>query len=143
MKVYSLLIIFLVSTACSKNNANNENCKFLLDLGVNETVNLSLPQYSQLDFISVPVYIPNAGNGGIIVTKTGTSSYVAFDAADPNHIFSSCSVLSIDGINGICGCDDKNEYNLFNGLPAKSGILPCSLRPYRVEKSGNTLLIFN
>ncbi len=128
-------------TSCSKNSVN-KNCNFLLDVGVSLQLNLNLPQYSQLQFPSNPVYVANAGNGGIIVTNTGTG-FVAFDAADPNHAPSSCSVLSISGINGTCGCDDKNEYNLFNGLPVGNASLQCPLKAYRIEQNGNSLLIFN
>ena len=66
-----------------------------------------------------------------------------FDAADPNHVPSACSVLTLSGINGICGCDDENEYSLFNGLPVNNSSLRCPLKAYRVEVNGNTLLIFN
>ncbi|WP_034041929.1 hypothetical protein [Wocania ichthyoenteri] len=141
MKPYLYLLIVLIFTACSKNSVD-KNCNFLLDVGVNISINMSLPQYSQLAFVSNPVYIPNAGNGGIYVTNTGTG-FVAFDAADPNHIPSSCSKLTLSGINGICGCDDENEYSLFNGLPVNNSSLRCPLKAYRVEENGTTLLIFN
>jgi len=141
MKPYFYLLILIVFTACSKNSVD-KNCNFLLDVGVNVSINMSLPQYGQLQFPSNPVYVPNAGNGGVYVTNTGTG-FVAFDAADPNHIPSFCSVLTLSGINGICGCEDANEYNLFNGLPAKNSGVRCPLKAYRVEQNGNTLLIFN
>ena len=85
---------------CSKKDNYDENCNFLLNVGVNLSLNLNLSQYNQLTFPSNPVYVPNEGNGGIIVNNTGTG-YVAFDAADPNHGFSNCSILSIDGIEGV------------------------------------------
>jgi len=141
MKPYFYLFLLLIITSCSKNSAD-KNCNFLLNVGVSLQLNLNLPQYSQLQFPSNPVYVANAGNGGIIVTNTGTG-FVAFDAADPNHAPSSCSVLSISGINGTCGCDDKNEYNLFNGLPLGNVSLQCPLKAYRVEQNGNSLLVFN
>ena len=141
MKAYFYLFLLIIMTSCSKNSVN-KNCNFLLDVGVSLQLNLNLPQYSQLQFPSNPVYVANAGNGGIIVTNIGTG-FAAFDAADPNHAPSSCSVLSISGINGTCGCDDKNEYNLFNGLPVDNASLQCPLKAYRVEQNGNSLLIFN
>lgn len=141
MKPYFYLILLLVLTSCDKNSID-ENCNFLLNIGVSEQINLNLPKYSQLQFPSIPVYVENVGNGGVIVTNNGTG-FVAFDAADPNHAPSACSVLSIDGIFGVCGCDDENEYNLFSGLPKDNGSLRCPLKAYRVEQNGNTLLIFN
>ncbi len=140
----TLIIVFttLLFNACSKNDDPITGCNFLLNVGVNVTINLSLPQYNQLNFVSNPVYISNAGNGGIIVTNTGTG-FAAFDASDPNHTPSSCSVLNISGLEGICGCNDENKYSLFTGQPLENPSLRCSLKAYRVEQSGNTLLITN
>jgi nitrite reductase/ring-hydroxylating ferredoxin subunit len=136
------IILFITLVSCSKNSNENENCKFLLDIGVNEVVNLNLPQYSQLQFAGNSVYIANAGNGGILIASTG-ADFFAWDAADPNHAQSSCSVLVNSGLNATCGCADKNEYSLVNGLPLNNSELRCGLRNYRVERNGNTLLISN
>lgn len=142
MRILIALICVLILTTCSSNSLNDENCQFLLDVTVNESINLNFPQYSQLQFPSNPVYIPNTGNGGVIITNTG-SGYAAFDAADPNHIFNACSVLTIEGLNAKCGCDDENVYNLFTGQPVNNGSLRCSLKRYRVEQNGNILVVFN
>lgn len=142
MKSFFLLLLVLIITSCSKNSVDNKNCRFLLDLGVNEVLNLNLPQYSQLQFAGNTIYIPNAGNGGIIVASTGTDFY-AWDASDPNHTPSNCSTLTISGLEGTCGCGDENTYSLVTGQPLNNGALQCGLRNYRVEKSGNTLLISN
>lgn len=132
------LAIILVVT-CSENDDNN-NCNFLLNIGVNTSLNLNLPQYNDLNFISNPIYVQGYGNGGLIVTNTGTG-YVAFDAADPNHIPNSCSIISISGLEGICGCEDANKYSLFTGQPLENSNLRCSLKAYRTEISGNNLII--
>ena len=127
---------------CSRDN-NGNNCRFLLNLGVNVEVNMNLPQYSsQLPFPNNPVYIANHGNGGIVVNNVG-SSYRAFDAADPNHTLSGCSTISINGIIGTCGCEDANQYSLLDGQPMNNGSLRCGLKEYRVDVSGNTLIISN
>ncbi len=135
-----VLCIFLWS--CSERNNYNDNCNFLLNVGVNVSLNLNLAQYNQLNFPSNPVYVPVLGNGGIIVNNTGTG-YVAFDAADPNHTFSDCAILNITGIEGICGCDETHKYSLFTGQPLQNSNLQCSLKPYRVERIGNELFISN
>ena len=134
-----LSVVFLLG--CSSSN-ETEDCKFLLDIGVNTSINLSLPEYSQLQFAGNSVYIPNHGNGGVIVASTG-ADFLAWDASDPNHAQSNCSVLINSGLNATCGCDDKNQYSLVNGQPLNNGDLRCGLRNYRVEQSGNTLRIFN
>lgn len=143
MKIKTLICstIFLAAClGCSKDNTSNANCNFLVNLNVSTSLNLNLSQYNQLTFPNNPVYVPNEGNGGIIVNNTGTG-YVAFDAADPNHIFSDCSILSINGLEGICGCDDTNKYSLFTGQPLENSELRCGLKAYFVESNGTTLYV--
>jgi hypothetical protein len=141
-KLKTLIPLALIFIGCSKANNYDESCNFLANINVITSINLNLSQYNQLTFPSNPVYVPNVGNGGIIVNNTGTG-YVAFDAADPNHIYNSCSVLSINGIEGLCGCDDNNKYSLFTGQPLENPELRCSLKPYFVEINGNSLFISN
>ncbi|WP_298238645.1 hypothetical protein [uncultured Algibacter sp.] len=140
MKYFTVIfgITFLLS--CSSNREENENCKFLFDIPINEVINLNF--YQELLFSGNSVRIPNVGNGGIIIAFTG-ADYLAWDASDPNHAQSACSVLEPSGLNATCGCEDKNEYSLVNGQPLKDGTLRCVLRNYRVEQSGNTLIISN
>ena len=141
MKNFLTLLTFALLVSCSKSDDNN-NCNFLQNLGVNASINLNLPQYSQLQFTSNSVYIPNQGNGGIIVTNVG-SGLRAWDAADPSRTASSCSIMTIDGANAKCGCGDENEYSLFIGQPLNEA-LPCGLKEYRVTPTGsNTYSITN
>jgi len=137
-----ITVLLLTCVGCSKKNSIDPNCNFLANINVVVTLNLNLSQYNQLTFPNNPVYVPNEGNGGIIVNNTG-AGYVAFDAADPNHIYSDCSILSIDGLNGICGCEDANTYSLLMGTALENSALRCTLKPYFVESSGNTLFISN
>lgn len=102
---------------------------------------MNLPQYSQLKFTSNSVYLANQGNKGVIVINVG-GSYRAWDAADPNHEQSACSLLTITGANAVCGCIDANTYSLFTGGSIKTQ-LPCGLKEYRVTSSGNSLIITN
>ena len=130
-----IFLICLFLAACSKNNTIN-NCNFLLNAGVNYNLNLNLPQFSDLQFPSNSVYVPNQGNGGIIITNNGTG-IVAWDASDPNHAPSACSIMSITGgINATCNCGDGNEYSLITGQSINEP-LPCTLKIYRVEQTGN------
>ncbi len=140
MKHFFLFVSLILLTSCSRNNSD-ENCKFLVNAAVNANVNMNLPQYSQLKFTSNSVYIANQGNKGVIIINNG-SGYRAWDAADPNHEQSTCSLLTINGAEAICGCPDANTYSLFTGGPVGSQ-LPCGLKEYRVSQSGNSLIITN
>ncbi|UKM65878.1 hypothetical protein GSB9_02449 [Flavobacteriaceae bacterium GSB9] len=136
------LACFGLLWSCSSNVVDDKNCRFLLDINVNLSIDLSLPAYSQLQFAGNSVYIPNVGNAGIIVASTGVDFY-AWDASDPNHAPSECSALVPSGLNGTCGCGDGNTYNFVTGTPDGNAGLRCPLRNYRIERSGNILTIYN
>ena len=137
VKFYFIICLILIS-GCAKNNIDNR-CNYLLNLDIYYEINLNLPQYSELNFISNSVYIPNVGNGGIIVVNSG-SGYLAWDAADPNRTNLPCSVLTISGLEATSSCAEQNTYSLITGQSIGVA-LTCSLKPYRVESSGNILII--
>ena len=133
---YSLIMFTFFSCADIE---QDPKCKYLLDIEVAHEINLNLPQYNDLNFISNSVYIPNIGNGGVIITNSGTG-FLAWDAADPNHTYSQCSILSIEGLEASCNCPDENQYSLITGQSIKTQ-LNCSLKTYRVEQNGSSLLV--
>jgi nitrite reductase/ring-hydroxylating ferredoxin subunit len=140
-RLFSLIyLVFLC--ACSGSSKEDENCKFLLDISINETIDLNLPQYSHLQFAGNSEYIPFGGNAGIIIASTGFD-FFAWDASDPNHVPSACSALVPSGLEATCGCPDENKYSLVTGAPLENPSLRCSLKFYRVEKNGNILSVFN
>lgn len=137
MKKYFVLLIILSFVAgCDTGTLNNRN-PYLPNYPVNEQINLSLPQYSNLQFVSNHVVI-SAGVRGIVVFNTG-SGYVAFDLACPNQDLSACSSMTISGINAVCPCDNA-EYSLFNG---QSAGMEYPLKQYRTESAGGYLYITN
>ena len=136
-KIKYLIFLGLI-ISCVK-NIDDSRCNFLLDLDIYYEVNLNLPQYNELNFISNSVYIPNVGNGGIIIVNSGTG-YLAWDAADPNHTNLPCSVLTISGLEATSSCAEQNTYSLITGQSIGVA-LTCSLKPYRVESNGNILII--
>lgn len=135
-KLLFLLLILPFFLCCSDNDFNNKN-PYLPNYTVAIEINLNLPEYSNLKFVSNAVYIPNQGVRGVIVFNTG-SGYNAFDAACPNQALSSCSTMTINGINAVCPCDNVS-YSLFTG----QGGLQYPLKQYRVEVSGNLIRVYN
>ena len=130
MKKYIILLILPFLMGCDKENFSNNN-PYLPNYGFSLNINMSLPQYSNLQFPSNAVYINNgsAGVRGIFVFNTG-SGFVAFDAACPNQALSSCSTMTLSGINAICSCDNAT-YSLFTGQAAG---MQYSMKQYRVEQ---------
>lgn len=137
----SCVLIF----GCS-NTDDNSNCNFLLDVGVNLTVNTNFPQFSQLQFTGNAVYVSGYGNKGIWLYRASSSILYAWDAADPGVIPSSCSTLTDSGIGDIVvsSCDEANQFSLATGLGLNDNTHSCTLLPYRVENIGNnTYLVSN
>ena len=133
-----LCIIICTFLTCSDSDSD-PNCNFLFDTKVAHELNINLPQYNDLNFISNSVYVPNIGNGGVIVTNSGTG-FLAWDAADPNPPFSQCSILSIEGLEASCNCPDGNKYSLITGQSLETQ-LNCALKTYRVDQVGSSLII--
>jgi nitrite reductase/ring-hydroxylating ferredoxin subunit len=129
-----LILPFLIN--CSDNDFNNKN-PYLPNYSFTVDINMNLPAYSPLLYPSNAIYYAGVGVKGIIIFNTG-SGYNAFDAACPNQALSSCSVMTIKGINALCPCDNK-EYSLFTG----QGGLEYPLKQYRVEINGNVLRVYN
>jgi len=133
----------LAHQSCSSDKQSYTNPN-LLDVNVSFTVNLSLPQFNPLQFPLNPVYVEGYGNSGVIIINMGSDNYLAFDAADPNHPVRDCSALKVDGIEGVCRCEDHNTYNLVSGtvIEKKSAgkDFEYSLKPYQVIDNGNGTL---
>ncbi|HAH55801.1 MAG TPA: hypothetical protein DCM02_11125 [Flavobacterium sp.] len=148
-KYFLLLMVFPILFGCSTNSPNNNN-PYLPNYTVNLEINLNLPLYYDLKFMSNAVYIPNQGVRGIIVFNNSGTSFSAFDAACPNQALSACSTMTfkkldpndpskIDETNVVCACDNA-EYSLFNGQsPGKQ----YPLKQYRVQVNGNILRVYN
>lgn len=139
MKKYAaflLIIPFLFS--CSDSGFKNNN-PYLPNYSVLIDLNLNLPEYSNLKYVSNAVYITGKGIRGVIIFNTG-SGYNAFDAACPNQALAPCSTMTIKGINALCPCNSE-EYNLFTGL-SQTG-LQYPLKQYRVQVNGTMLRIYN
>lgn len=141
MKAIFLLLALFVLISCDPDDNLRRNPN-LLNINVNYEVNLSLPQFNNLNFSGNSVYVPGQGNLGLIIVNAG-SSFIAWDAADPNIIPNECSRLIIDGLNAASTCDDPpNEYSLVTGQPLVEN-LRYPLFAYRITESGGVLRIFN
>ncbi|MEN2413984.1 Rieske (2Fe-2S) protein [Flavobacterium mesophilum] len=137
MKKIWLLIVFVCAlSACSESERSSKN-PYIPNYSVNLTVDMNLPAYSNLKFVSNGVIVPNYGAKGIIIFNAG-SGYNAFDAACPNQEINSCTAMTIDGIYAVCSCD-KAQYSLFTGLGGKE----YPLKSYRVEVSGTVIHVYN
>jgi nitrite reductase/ring-hydroxylating ferredoxin subunit len=137
MKKYILVLLLPLLFGCDSTSFNNSN-PYIQNYTFSVNIDINLPSYSSLNFVSNGKYIPEGGAGGIIVFNTG-SGYVAYDAYCPNQAISSCSLMSVSGINAVCSCDGA-QYNLFSGQsPGKQ----YPMKPYRVEFNGTVIHVYN
>ena len=138
-KILVLLSVVLFLTACSKDEWDNRN-PYLPEIAVNVPVNTALPTYNKLQYPGNSVFIDGYGINGILLINTGTGIR-AFDATCANHAVSSCSKLTLNGVEATCGCNDALVYNLYLGLATTDAEYP--LKEYRVVQEGNMITVYN
>ncbi|RZJ51795.1 MAG: hypothetical protein EOO44_13795 [Flavobacterium sp.] len=137
MKKILLLTLFVIALiSCSDSERSNKN-PYIPNYSVNLSVDMNLPAYSNLKFVSNGIIVPNFGAKGVIIFNAG-SGYTAFDAACPNQDLSSCTAMTIEGVNAVCSCD-KTEYSLFTGLGGKE----YPLKQYKVQVTGTVIHVYN
>ena len=136
-----LLFLFLITLVlgCDDSNFNNRN-PYLPNYQFSFDINTNLPSYSNLQFPSnhIKIYPSNGPSSGVIVFNTG-SGFLAFDGACPNQDLSSCSTLTLNGIEATCPCDDA-KYNLYTG---QSPVKPYPLKQYRTEVTASNIRVYN
>ena len=137
MKKYLLLLLLAFLSSCNSDNFNNKN-PYIPNYSFSVNINTDLPTYNNLKFASNGMYISEGGARGLVVFNTG-SGYVAYDAACPNQQITSCSTMSVSGINAVCSCDSAS-YSLFTGQSAGKQY---PMKPYHVELSGTVIHIYN
>lgn len=144
MRILSILGAFMFLFSCS-DDISDSGCvsrqlpNYGFDTG--NTINLSLPQYSSLQFQGSTLFLGAFGVKGIyLYNSTGNlNSIVAFEASDPAHAPSACSGMTRNGIELSCECGDGNKYQLLTGQQMEGNTGHC-LRAYRVESLGNNVI---
>lgn len=140
-KILILLAFFPFIFSCDSGTINYHNPNLPASYLVNLQLNLSLPQYSNLQFASNHIVDYSQGIRGIVVFNTG-NNFLAYDLACPNITYLTCTTpMTISGINANCGCD-STTYTLYSGQSTTAG-QPYPMKPYRVEVSGGYLYVTN
>lgn len=140
-KILSLLVVFITVTACSESDDDIRNNPNLPDLNFRVQLDLSFPEYNDLQFPGNSFATYNYGVRGVVIYNINNSQYAAFELSDPNHPPNSCSAMTVNGVIATCGCDG-NQYNVITGELVE-GDGQYTMKPYRVQRSGNRLEVFN
>ena len=129
------LITIIIFGSCTNNAQNNDILPFVT---VNETIDLSLPQYINLQVPGGWAYA-NGGLSGIIVYNLNGTQFKAFERAAPHIQISGCSQMVVENnIRMRCPCDDS-EFNILNGSPLTDGI-DKNAREYLVSNLNGVVL---
>ena len=137
-KIISIAFLLFLIFSCEKqpkySNPFLENPSFSIE------VNMDLPEYQSLKYANNSVLVYNVGIKGVLVFNTG-SSYVAYEASDPNHFPSDCSQMQPNQFTCKCDCEE-NQYSLYTGQLTE-GTGEYGLKPYHISQNGNRLRISN
>ena len=136
-------LMALAVLACKKDDGPADNNPNLIDPLVNINLNLNLPEYNPLKFPGNSVIIFQQGIKGVVVYNVNNELYTAFELSDPNHVPSSCSRMTVDGIIATCPCTtDSNEYDIVTGQhKTNQSLFP--LQRYRAERTGDNVVVTN
>ncbi|MBN1250635.1 MAG: hypothetical protein JXR51_11565 [Bacteroidales bacterium] len=136
---FLIILIFSSFLHCENDNPVPE-------VYVDYTIDLYNPLYQALQTVAVAVFIPNAGNKGIIVIKVDINKYSAFDATctyDPKHEWGR---VEIDA-NGIYATDNVcgSQFSLMMNGSVNKAPATYPLKEYAVDYNQNlgTLHIHN
>jgi hypothetical protein len=137
MKQAKFLIVFLLSIfSCGDSN------NYIRNVYVDVEIDLSLPEFSNLNTVGNSLFI-EGGNKGIIIYRHSNYEYKIYDrncSYEPNL---ECSYIdSINSIIAFCGCCSSAFLLDQNGSAANSpAVLP--LKQYNYSLNNTLLHIFN
>ncbi|MDG1040028.1 MAG: hypothetical protein P8H13_07280 [Polaribacter sp.] len=132
------LLFFLAIILLSNCSTSFQNNDVLPTIQVNETIDLSLPEFINLNTPQNWAY-GNGGIKGIIIYNINGREFKAFERAAPHLRPSECSQMVVeDALIMKCPCDDS-EFQILNGAPRTSGITNFA-REYLVTNLNGTVL---
>lgn len=132
---YIIILLFIFS--CSSEN------DYIKDVYVNIEIDISLPEYSDLNTIGNSIFI-EGGNKGILIYHSGVNEYKIYDRNCSYEPSLQCSYIdSLNSIIAYCGCCTSAFLLDNNGLSINSpALLP--LKMYNWSLHNSTILrIFN
>ncbi|MGB0881288.1 MAG: hypothetical protein ACPGTO_12090, partial [Polaribacter sp.] len=117
-KVFFTFIAILIFSNCTTDSQNNDVLPYVQ---INQSVDLSLPEFVNLNVPGGWAY-GNGGIKGIIIYNINGTQFKAFERAAPHLQPSSCSQMVVENtIIMKCPCDDS-EFQIINGAPRTKGI---------------------
>jgi hypothetical protein len=143
LRIILMLAIFWAVSACNRNNRHPVPY-FQFDV----TINLNLPSYSPLMGVGGWAYLDNVGSRGVIIYRSSSNQFVAFDRHSPADEAGNCpNPLYPDEENFFVLIDECNDarFSLLDGSPWNdSQYTDWGLRAYQTTfDGGSNLRVFN
>lgn len=139
MKKVFVLLMFISLFGCNSENENNDVLPFV---NVNTSIDLSLPEYINLQVPGGWAYTQGGINGIIVYNLNGTQ-FKAYERACPHIQPSQCTqMIVLNNVKMVCQCDNS-EFNILNGAPLTEGITNFAREYLVTNLDGNVLRITN
>ena len=136
-----LTIKALIINSCAR---THETVSCFPNNSINVILNLNLPAYQNLQYVSGWIYVneQNSGSRGLIIVKNG-GGFKVYDRNAPHICPDSNTTLEVkDNIKIYCAKDGA-EWILLTGEPSKIAQLPPKSYPYSYDPSSNVLTVYN
>jgi hypothetical protein len=142
--LYAVFLVLLTSS-CTKNQVNPDP---IIEVPVNITINMALPQYEHLLYQGGFVY-EEGGVKGVVIVHHSDDQYYAFDRACSYQPNNACSRIEVDSSILLFRCGQTNNNNFVKCCESRfsfdgsvfNGPSVFGLKHYFVSKSGNLLNI--
>lgn len=136
MRSVIFILFFLILFSCQKEDDYINNVIVDIDL------NLSLPEYSELQIVGNSIFI-NGGVKGIIVYYQGFETYKTYERSCTYEPSLNCARIdSVNSTIAICNCCDS-KFLLGQEGQAIDGPALLPLKQYQNTLSGQILEIYN
>lgn len=138
MKLISFItcILLIISSGCEKNN------DYIPNIYVNIDIDLSLPEYSELNALGNSIFI-EGGNAGLIIYHFASNEYKVYDRNCSYQPSLACAYIdSVNSSVAYCGCCTSAFLLHLDGTAANApALLP--LKKYNCILENQILHIFN
>ncbi len=133
MKKHLLALLLIIQfTSCGTDNVRNVN-PYIPQYSFSFLINLNLPSNSGLNSPINPILVPDGLGSTVIMMKISDTDYRAWNSYCPNQSPTTCSKMTIKGLNAVCSCENI-EYSIFDGVGTGAAY---TMIPYQVEILGN------
>jgi nitrite reductase/ring-hydroxylating ferredoxin subunit len=152
MRIVAFIAIvmgFTILQSCKPDNPYTGDC-FVPEISVNQTINMDLPQYFNLQNLGEYIFL-DGGNKGIFLVHNYDDIYYAVERTCTYQSDLECSTIHVDSLNLQLKCGEPSDTGFVQCCTSKylfdsrvvEGPSRCNLKTYRINRSGNVLYINN